>query len=198
MQEMIKIQEKIRGFLTSKRYIHSLGVKEVSIKLALRYRYNINKTVLAALLHDCARDLPEEVLLKKAGEFGILIGDVERRQLQLLHGPVGAGIALHDFKICDKDILRAICFHTTGNSSMTLLDKIIYIADYIEPNRVFPGVDVLRKQAFADLDKALLLALNNTINYVISNNQLIHPLSVIARNDILFKQQKTGRGRRSS
>lgn len=192
-----EMQNKLKSALSEERYFHSLGVKEAVIKLAVRYDVNIKKAVIAAILHDCAKDLPDDILLKKAIDFGILIGEIEREQPQLIHGPVGAMIAFHNFKVNDFEILKAIWVHTTGNSSMGNLDKILYIADYIEPNRKFSGVEKLRRVAFVDIDRALLCAFDNTLKWVSFNNQLIHPDTLTARSQLL-KHRKTNRGRKSS
>ncbi len=192
------MQNKLKDILSEERYLHTLGVKQVIVKLALRYDVNLKKAVTAAILHDCAKDLSDDILLKKAGDFGILIGEIEREQPQLLHGPVGAMIAFHNFSVYDSEILNSIWVHTLGNSFMSDLDKILYIADYIEPNRKFSGVEKLRRIAFADLDKALLYAFDNTLNWVRSNNQVIHPTTIKARNQILFNQRKRNRGRKIS
>lgn len=180
-----QISHRIKKMLSSERYLHTLGVKETAMRLSERYGCDTEKAAVAALLHDCARDISNELLLQLAERFGILVDDVLKKQAVLLHGPVGAELSRRIFNINDKEILRAITIHTTGDIEMSKLEKIIYIADYIEPNRSFPGVDKLRAVAFRDLDKAVLLALNNTIKYVIKKKWLLHPKTVLARNFLL-------------
>lgn len=103
----------------------------------------------------------------------------------LLHGPVGEKMARYVFGIDDFDVLMAIKYHSTGRKDMTTLDKIVYIADYIEPERMFPGIDKIRDMVEVDLDRAVLMAIDNTIGYILAKGELIHPYTIDARNDIL-------------
>jgi len=176
---------KLKTMLDFKRYEHSLGVQKTAVEIAQRHGADIEKASIAGILHDCAKGFSDEKLLKSAELAGIEVNDVERRSPQLLHGPVGAYIAQVEFGVEDADILHAIRYHTTGCENMSLLDKIIYVADYIEPCRNFPGVDELRKTTFGNLDKGVIMALDNTLKYVIERGQLIHILTVKARNFML-------------
>lgn len=191
-----EIISRLKRMLSKERFVHTLGVKSAAVELAKRFGCNLSKASTAALLHDCARDISSNLLLKLAYRFDILVDGIFEEHPQLLHGPVGAVISRKVFGVDDEQILRAISIHTTGDVNMTKLDKIIYIADYIEPNRDFPGVDKLRKTAFSDLDKSVLMALNNTIEYVINRNTLLHPKTVQARNFLLVKQWEQQRGER--
>jgi predicted HD superfamily hydrolase involved in NAD metabolism len=182
-----QISDRVKKMISSERYFHTLGVKEMAVRLSERYGCDTEKAAVAALLHDCARDMPNKLLLQLAERFGILVDDVLKKQAVLLHGPVGAELSRKIFNINDKEILKAIAVHTTGDADMSKLDKIVYIADYIEPRRSFPGVERLRDAAFRDLDKAVLLALNNTIKYVIKKEWLLHPKTVLARNFLLMQ-----------
>jgi len=173
--------------LSPLRYRHSQGVASYAAELALKYKGDISKARLAGLLHDYARDLPEEKLLTLAEEAGLISCEVERRLPVLLHGPVGAYLIQRELGLNDKEILQAISRHTVGSPDMTLLDKIIYLADALEPGRLYPGVDVLRRLAEEDLDKALLKALESSISYVLAKGQLLHPATVEARNYLLLK-----------
>lgn len=172
--------------LSPLRYRHSQGVASYAAELALKYKGEISKARLAGLLHDYARDLPEEKLLTLAEEAGLISCEVERRLPVLLHGPVGAYLIQKELGLNDKEILQAISRHTVGSPDMTLLDKIIYLADALEPGRLYPGVDVLRRLAEEDLDKALLKALESSISYVLAKGQLLHPATVEARNYLLL------------
>ncbi|WZL71565.1 bis(5'-nucleosyl)-tetraphosphatase (symmetrical) YqeK [Clostridiaceae bacterium 35-E11] len=181
------IKHILQRKLTSKRYTHSLGVQQTAIMLAEIYHVSTEKASIAGLTHDCAKDLHDEELLKYARQFDILLDGVCKHQQQLLHGVIGAEIARSEFQIKDDSIINAIRYHTTGKENMNLLEKIIYIADYIEPNRDFPGVENLRKLALADIDKAILQAFDHTINYVIAKGELLHPLTISARNFLLVQ-----------
>lgn len=187
------ILEKLRSNLSEKRFIHSLGVMDTAGKLAERFGADIKKSKLAGLVHDCAKDIPPREQLKMAENFGILLDDIERREIALIHGPLGAFIAQKHFEIQDEDILKAIKNHTTGNVNMTILDKVIFLADYIEPSRNFLGVDILRQKAYKDIDDATIYAINSTIYHVLDKGSLLHPKTVNARNTILIQNGREER-----
>lgn len=165
-----------------KRYEHSLRVMETSIKLANIYGVDIDKASKAALLHDCGKLLSRINLLKMANSFGIILDSVMEDNPDLIHGPLGAKIAEVVYKVEDREILDAIYYHTTGRENMTLLDKIIYIADYIEPNRNFPGLKEIRELAFIDIDQSIMKAMDNSILFLIKTEKLIHLDTIKARN----------------
>lgn len=179
------IREKIKEELSPHRYQHTLGVIKAALDLSRRYQVDQEKAKIAALTHDCAKMKSGEELLKIAKENNIEVDEVTKAQPSLLHGPVGSVIAKKDFEIDDSNILNAIEYHTTGRANMSTLEKIIYLADYIEEGRRFPGVEKLRKLARENLDDVLLLAFNNSIQYIIKQGKLIHPNTIQARNDIL-------------
>lgn len=183
---MENLQHRVKLMLNEHRYRHSLGVMDTAVKLAKEYDVDLHKAAVAGLIHDCAKGFSGDALLKKAKEYGIEIDNVYKSQPDLLHGPVGACIAWEEFGIRDEDILHAVRYHTTGCEDMSILDKVIYIADYIEPGRNFPGVDALRNEAFRNMDKSILVALNNTIKYIVERGQLIDMNTIKARNYILF------------
>lgn len=181
-----QIREKLARNLSKKRFKHSVGVSNTAEELARRYQCSPKKAKLAGLLHDCARELTSNLLLSTAEGFGIVVGDIERHQTVLLHARVGAKLAEADYGVTDGEISRAIALHTTGGPGMTLLDKIVFLADVIEPGRSFPGVEAIRLLAEQDLDKALLAAYNQTIVSLAGNNSLIHPDTIIGRNELLL------------
>ena len=176
----------LRQKLSPKRYNHSIGVQQTAVDLAIRYNVPIKKAAIAGLVHDCAKDLDNKELLQLSLKFDILLDDVQRNSIKLLHGPVGAELAEEQFFITDMDILNSIRFHTTGRENMSPLEKIIFIADYIEPNRDFPGIDQLRSIALSNLDKATLMALEHTIEYVLKKEELLHISTIHARNYLLL------------
>lgn len=187
------ILSKLRESMDEGRFKHSLGVMETSLILARRYGANARKAELAGLIHDCARDMPFDTQLKMAENFGILLDDIQKQEPVLIHGPLGAEIARNDFGINDEEILNAVRLHTTGDKNMTLLEKIIYISDYIEPGRCFPGVEDLRVKAFKDLEEALTSAFDSAIRYVMERHRLLHPRTVSARNFILLHKGREER-----
>lgn len=174
--------------LSTHRLRHSISVSQTAEWLAERFGCDREKARLAGLLHDMAREMPAQELLPRAQAFGIVVNDVEQAEPVLLHAPLAAKLAQAEFGIDDADILQAILLHTIGGSQMTLLDKIIYVADVIEPGRTFPGVDEIRKVARIDLDQALLVALDQSICHIIKGGGLLHPATIAARNELLLKK----------
>lgn len=183
-----EIKMKLENVLTPKRYIHSLNVMNTSVELAKKHRVQFEKAALAGLLHDCARDLKNDEIFIFCEQNHIEIDAIRRVQPELLHGPVGAWMAEKEYGVSDKTVLDAIAYHTTGRVGMELLDKIIFLADCIEPGRSFPGVDEIRKLAFADIEKAMLLSFDRTIKYVLLKGALVYPETINARNSILLER----------
>lgn len=173
--------------MSPERFLHSLGVRDTARGLALKYGADVEKASLAGLIHDYARDMEDSLLLEKAREFGIPVSEVERLAPALLHGPVGAGLVARELGIDDEEVLRAVASHTTGGPAMTLLEQIIYVADYIEPGRDFPGVDELREATWRDLDRGTLQAFEHTLYYLLDRKMFIHPATVEGRNFLLMK-----------
>jgi len=164
--------------LAHRRIPHVLGTEEEAVRLAERWGADAEKARRAALLHDCTKklNLPEQLAL--AERFRVPLDELERREIKLLHAKTGAAIAETVFGT-DGEITGAIRWHTTGRGGMTLLEKVIYLADYIEPNRDFPGVEELRRTCYEDLDAGLLLGLEMTIREM--GDAPIHPKTLEAR-----------------
>jgi len=175
--------------LSSKRFEHSLSVSQTASALAYRHGYDSSLAALAGLLHDYARDMSEEDLLDFA-EANKLIGHpVERQVPVLLHGPVGAFLVREELGVCDREVIEAIAYHTTGAPGMSALAGIVYLADMIEPLRDFPGVAALRNLAENDLQSAILAGLDSAIGYCMDLGMLIHPISIEARNSLLIQKK---------
>lgn len=168
------------SYLKYKRIPHVLGTEQEAIRLAERYGANVEKARVAALLHDCTKKLNMEEQLALCSHYGIELDELEQKALKLLHAKTGAAIARDVFGV-DEEIYHAIWWHTTGHAGMTLLEKIIYLADYIEPSRDFPGVDKLRKVCYEDLDKGLLMGLDMTIQEMTEMGNPVHRATVEAR-----------------
>ena len=192
--DLESIRESIKKTLSESRYRHVLGVEEVCYDLALIHESDTFKAGLAGLLHDCAKSIKGNEALRLCEKFNIKLDDVTRFQPSLLHGPLGSKIAEIEYGISDREILSAIYYHTTGCENMSLLDKIVYLADYIEPGRRFPGIEEVRKMAVENIDDAIIITLNRTINYVIQRGGLLHPNTVNARNYIMIEKLAQSQG----
>ena len=166
--------------LKRRRVPHVLGTEQEAIRLAARYGADIEKARRAALLHDCTKKLDMAEQLALCRQYGIALDDLERKALKLLHARTGAAIAREVFGV-DDEIYSAIRWHTTGHANMTLLEKIIYLADYIEPSRDFPGVEALRRVCYEDLDRGLLTGLEMTIEEMRGMGNPVHHATLEAR-----------------
>lgn len=161
------IRDNLDGVLKKSRFQHSIGVEEVACDLAAIYGYDVEKAGLAGLLHDCAKNLSDQELLDNCKENNIAVSEIEERFPYLLHGKVGAVLAESKYEVKDEEILNSIRYHTTGRPNMTLLDKIIFAADYIEPYRKpLPRIEDIRWTAYTDLDYAVTMIYDNILSYL--------------------------------
>lgn len=174
------MKRKLRNMLNEKRYNHSMGVEREAVKLARIYGADIRKARIAGLLHDCAKGYKDAGALEAAARYGLQPDQYQVQAPKLLHAPLGAKIAAADYGIKDPEILSAIEYHTTGKENMTLLEKIIYIADMVEEGRSFPGVGALRDLAHADIDSALAASIRQCVEHVKSKGSVLHPDSLHA------------------
>ena len=166
------IRKKMKKELDPERYRHTLGVAYTAQCLAMRYGYDLEKAYLAGLLHDCAKCIPDKDRIPLCKEWNIELSDVEKKNHSLLHAKMGAYLAEKKYDITDEEVLLAIRYHTTGRAGMTTLEKIVFTADFIEPNRnPFPKLAEIRETAFVNIDKAIGMIARSTIDYVISKNQ---------------------------
>ena len=146
--------------------------------MAFIYGADVEKALIAGLLHDCAKYVPNDKKISKCKKRGIPISKCEYDNPELLHAKLSAVYAKEKYGITDPEILSAITYHTTGHPGMTLLEKIIYIADYIEPNRnMLPEMEIIRKEAYSDIDVCLLHILKNCVNYLGKKGSAIDPLT---------------------
>ena len=184
-----QIEKLLKEMLPETRLNHSLNVSKCAIKLSEIYKCDKEKAKIAGLVHDCAKYFTNEQIEDCVKKFNIELDPLEVNNRALSHSVIGSYVAREVFNINDEEILSAIKYHTTGKENMSLLEKIIYMADLVEEGRKFPKIEELRELTFGGkLDEALLLSFNNTIKFVIDNNQLIHPRTVSARNYILNKR----------
>ena len=185
--------ERLAGVLSEKRLNHSIAVMEEMERLSLHYGLEPERGRLAGLLHDCTKDETFENQLRLCREFDIILSNLEKRSPKLLHAITCAPVARHRFGLDDVQALEAIRYHTTGRAGMTLFDKLLYLADYVEPLRAFPGVEKVRAVVDDDLNRALALALDGTIAELLESGSLIHPDTLAARNDVLLAMEKEER-----
>lgn len=165
--DILKIRKKIRSSLDPVRYEHTLGVSYMCIALAMKYGCDLERAEIAGLLHDCAKRYDEETILSKSTKYNISVTDSELAAPAILHAKLGAFMAMHKYHVEDKEIISAILVHTTGKPSMSLLEQILFVADYIEPRRnKAPNLAEIRKIAFEDLNKATHLIMKDTLNYL--------------------------------
>ncbi|MGL6107596.1 bis(5'-nucleosyl)-tetraphosphatase (symmetrical) YqeK [Romboutsia sp.] len=184
--DLENINKKIMDMLPKRRFNHSLNVANCAAKLSEIYNYDKEKAYLAGIVHDCAKYLNYDEVNYYVNKYEIYLDELETNNIALSHSAIGSYIAQYELGIEDEDIINSIKYHTTGKEDMNLLEKIIYLADLIEEGRNFSGIDSLRELVYnGEIDQALLISFNNTIKFVIENNQLIHSRTIKARNYIL-------------
>ena len=165
--EIFSIREKLKASLKPGRYEHSLSVSFTCMALAMRYGYDLDKAELAGLLHDCAKCYDNNSIIAACRNSGMELTEGELQAPSIIHSRLGARMAEEKFGVNDPEILSAIACHTTGKPDMSLLDKILYIADYIEPRRYkIKDLPAIRRLAFEDLDEALFQIMEGTLRYL--------------------------------
>lgn len=181
---------KLKKSLKEDRYIHSLNVMEESVKLAMHYNADVEKAQIAGLLHDCAKNIGKDEEQKLIKKYNIVLDDIQQRSPALIHSILGVYVARDDYGIEDEEILNAIYWHTTGRAGMTILEKIIFVADYIEPGRTFDAARKAREYAYEDIDRSVLLCADSTIMFLVGKGKVIHPYTLETRNDAILTLNK--------
>ena len=186
-----EMRRELQSRLKKSRFAHSIGVANTAVKLAEKFSVDKDKAYIAGLLHDCAREFENDELPAEAEKRGIKIGEIEKAVPLLLHAYIGAKMIGEIYQVDDAEISQAIYRHTVGAKNMSDLDKIIYFADMIEPNRNYPGVEKLRDLAEKsnNLNEIILTALNESIIFVAQKNSLLHPDTIDARNFLLLNKE---------
>ncbi len=174
------ILSRLHGY----RYEHTLGCERAARRLAERFGGDPEKAGVAAILHDITKHLSPQEQLNLCEKYGIIPCTVEKSEPKMLHGKTAAAIAREEYGM-PEDICNAIACHTTGKHGMTLLDKILYLADYIEDTRDFPGVEKARALARLSIDRALLYCYDQTLTELVERGKLIHSDTVAAYNDMI-------------
>jgi predicted HD superfamily hydrolase involved in NAD metabolism len=182
-RDIIKMQKKLKKYMDESRFYHTLGVMYTASALAMCHGADVERAEIAGLLHDSAKCIPNDKKLKLCKRHNIEISETERKSPFLLHAKLGAFIAETKYNVHDPEILSAIRFHTTGRANMTLLEKIIYIADYIEPMRnKAENLNEVRALAFQDLDRAVYVVMRDTIRYIEQEKSCLDNQTVLAYN----------------
>ena len=182
----------LRAWMSVARRRHAAGTVTAAVELAGRFGADPSGAALAGHYHDLARDLPPADLLALATRFGLFVDPVSRRAPTVLHGQVAAEVAREQFGVTAPEVLGAIAWHTTGIPRPRLLEKILFVADAIEPGRSYPGLDEIRAAAGRDLDEAMLLAVDSKLIYLVAGGRLVHPRLLAARNSLLLNVVRPG------
>ncbi|MBQ4110361.1 MAG: bis(5'-nucleosyl)-tetraphosphatase (symmetrical) YqeK [Clostridia bacterium] len=186
------INKYLKENLKASRYEHSISVANEAKKLASIYKEDEEKAYFTGLIHDCAKNMPEDIqleLIKKYNKFPIYDGELDNPAL--LHAITGAVVANREFEVNDKEILSAIRYHTMGRVNMSFLEKIIYIADLTEPLRSYPFAETLREMSYKNINKAIIMSIENTVNYLTEKKmkiqQDIYTIKESVENDLAGK-----------
>ena len=180
LYDLKHLRKSIKKVQDGKRYEHTLGVEYTAAALAMRYGSDLEKAQIAGLLHDCAKCISDDEKLSICKKHKIPVTESEQKAPFLLHAKVGAYLAQHKYGVKDQDILNAITYHTTGRGNMSLLEKIVFVADYIEPGRKHaPNLGEIRFLAFQDLDKTLIRILKDTLSYLETSGGEVDPATEI-------------------
>ena len=185
------LQKQMKEELSEDRYEHTLGVMYTAESLAMRYGVDMTKAAVAGLLHDCAKCIPNAQKIKMCKKHDIEITEMEERNPSLLHAKLGALLAQKAYGVDDPEILSAIKWHTTGKPDMSMLEIIIYMADYIEPNRdKAPNLKQIRKLSFVNIEEALYQVLESTLSYLSDRPGAIDPMTKISYDFYKWKLKK--------
>lgn len=174
-----KLRHAMEKTLEPKRYEHTLGVAYTAASLAMVHEADVEKALIAGMLHDCAKCMPFHKQIAVCEKHNVSLSEVERTENSpLLHAKAGSTLARTEYGITDDDILNAISYHTTGRPDMSTLEKIIYIADYIEPGRkTLPNLSMVRKIAYQNLDDTMRQILNDTLEHLKEKGGSIDPMT---------------------
>lgn len=177
----------IKPFLGEKRFYHSVCVCESAVNLANKYGANAEKAAVAGILHDIMKDVPPEEQLKRMMRYDIVLTDVERSAQKLWHAMLGEAYLENELEISDREILDAVRYHTTARENMTLLEKVIFIADFISADRDYDGVENMRKAVNVSLEEAMVEGMKFNICDLAKSYRPIHPDTIAAYNQVVLK-----------
>lgn len=177
-----EIKILLQKMLSPKRYTHAINVMKAAIMLAERYGADRDKAALAGLVHDCAKGISGDEIFRLCKKYDIIVDEIMQIQPELLHGVLGSYLAAELFGINCPVVLDAVAGHTMGRDGMDKVTCIVFIADYIEEGRNYPGVEIIRRAAEESLEKAVIAAIDNTISHILAKGALLHPQTVATRN----------------
>lgn len=178
MKELEQIRREIKKQLDKYRYHHTLGVMYTAAALAMHCEISLEDAMTAGLLHDCAKCIPNDIKIELCKKYEIALTETELQNTALIHPKLGAYLAKSEYGIEKQEIIDAIAYHTTGRPDMTMLEKIIYVADYIEPGRgEAPNLPYVRKLAFENIDQAMYKILDDTLEYLNTRGGVIDPMT---------------------
>lgn len=180
-------EEVIKPLLSEKRYYHSVCVSKSATDLAKRYGADAEKAAVAGILHDIMKDVAPDEQLKMMTRYDIVLSDVERNAQKLWHAMLGAAYLENKLGITDREILDAVRYHTTGRANMTVLDKVLFIADFISPDRDYDGVENMRNAAEISLEQAIVEGMTFSMIDLARRYKAIHPDTVAAYNQVVIK-----------
>ena len=187
------LEDFIKANLKESRYIHSIGVEEMAVRLARLHGADTEKAAFAGRYHDLAKNFDTDTMDKYIREYGLpdnLIGNNA-----LAHSKVGAAILEHEFGVTDEEILDAVRYHTTARKDMSLLEELIFVADVVEDNRTYSDLDYYQDLAYRDLDRACLEILEYTIGSLTGKGKVIDKDTLEARDWVLNKIKETENGK---
>lgn len=188
-QRNAEFLEEIKKRLNPDRLYHSLNVADEAKKLAKHYGADEQKAFTAGLLHDILKNTPDSELLQYFERNGIMLTETERASRKTWHAMAGADFLRRELHVTDEEILSAVRWHTTGRAGMTLLDKVLFIADFISADRDYPGVERMREKAYVSLEDAMLEGLQFTINELVENAWPVHEDSIRAYNELVINRK---------
>lgn len=185
----------IKSMMSENRYNHSVNVSKEAVKLAKRYGGDEEKAAIAGILHDITKEMPKEEQLQIMLDSGIILDDIQKNAPKLWHGISGSVYIKKHFGIEDEDILNAICYHTTGRAGMSLLEKIIFVADFTSEERTYKGVATMRKKSRKSLEDAMLYGFKFTFSDLSSRELAIHPDELACYNEIVLNNPTKGKSK---
>ena len=182
-----KYKNLIKEMMSEKRYLHSVSVSNAAMKLAKKYEFDTEKAAIAGILHDITKEMPDEFHLELFEKHNVKLDEIEKKSKKLWHSISGSIFIKENLHIDDEEILNAVKYHTTGRKNMTLLDKIIFLSDFLAVDRNYENSEIMRKQAFENLDETVIYGLKLQMESFLSKDLLLSKNIFEAYNDMIIK-----------